>query len=128
MTYRILLDRKDGGTMTRAETYTTNEAAHDELVRILAADYGRHHGTFPAGSDYVGGVTVPALDPMREPPAASDVRGSGPTACCGHHRDRCLFGRVHSWSTWYENGCLQRTRETVRCSDCGGVCIAEEAA
>jgi hypothetical protein len=127
MSYRVLLDRKDGGTQTSTETYATNEDARAELVRVLKADYQRHHGTFPDGANYVGGVTVPALDPMREPPEASSLRGSGPVVCCGHHRDRCLFGRVHSWSTWYEDGRLQRTRETLKCFDCGGVCIAAEA-
>jgi hypothetical protein len=33
---------------------------------------------------------------------------------------------MHSWSSWYENGKLQRTPVTFHCYDCGGVCIAEE--
>jgi hypothetical protein len=54
-------------------------------------------------------------------------RGSGPVTCCGGHRARCLFGHMHAWSTWYEDGRLQRTAETFYCYRCGGVCTADEA-
>jgi hypothetical protein len=57
-------------------------------------------------------------------------RGSGPVTCsephCRGHRARCLFGRQHTWQTWYENGRLMRTGDTYHCLDCGGVCIGEE--
>lgn len=55
------------------------------------------------------------------------VRGSGATVCCGGHRDRCQFGRPHTWATWYQNGHLMRTGDTFRCHGCGGVCTADEA-
>lgn len=59
------------------------------------------------------------------------TRGSGPVACseadCRGHRTRCLFGRPHVWSTWYEDGRLMRTIDTFRCFDCGGVCIGDES-
>jgi hypothetical protein len=61
---------------------------------------------------------------MREVP--SPTRGSGATVCCGGHRERCLFGHMHSWSTWYEGGKLQRTTDTFHCHVCGGVCTADE--
>ena len=65
---------------------------------------------------------------MRE--VLTPKRGSGPVICddlaCRGHRQRCLFGRQHVWSTWYEDGKLQRTRLTFHCFDCGGVCTAEE--
>lgn len=62
-------------------------------------------------------------------PAADQTRGSGKaTACCGHHRDRCLFGGAHCWAVWYEDGRLVRTRDTFRCDRCGGVCTADEDA
>jgi hypothetical protein len=61
---------------------------------------------------------------MREVPVPT--RGSGEVRCCGGHRERCLFGRPHFWGTWYEDGKLQRTRNTFHCYDCGGVCTAEE--
>lgn len=68
--------------------------------------------------------------PLREVPVPR--RGSGPVRCdvpaCRGHRERCLFGEMHSWSTWFENGRLQRTRDTYHCHRCGGVCIAEEEA
>jgi hypothetical protein len=62
--------------------------------------------------------------PVREVPAPT--KGSGPVECCGGHRRRCLFGRPHIWTTWYENAKLQRTPETVHCHDCGGICTADE--
>lgn len=65
---------------------------------------------------------------LREVP--EPTRGSGPVACdiptCRGHRARCLFGQMHDWSTWYENGRLQRTPLTFHCYVCDGVCIAEE--
>lgn len=67
---------------------------------------------------------LPRLDPMREVPEPR--QGSGPVACCGGHRARCLFGDIHSWATWWEDGKLQRTPETYQCYKCGGVCTAEE--
>lgn len=67
-------------------------------------------------------TTTPAA--MREVPAPT--RGSGPVHCCGGHRERCLFGQPHSWSVWYENGELQRTRDTFHCHLCSGVCTADE--
>lgn len=55
------------------------------------------------------------------------TRGSGPVACCGGHRERCLFGRPHTWSRpWFENGRVQRLATTYHCHDCGGVCASEE--
>jgi hypothetical protein len=39
-----------------------------------------------------------------------------------------VFGRPHTWSTWYHNGQLQRTADTCHCYQCGGVCVADEAA
>jgi len=63
---------------------------------------------------------------MREVP--TPTRGSGPVHCCGGHRERCLFGRQHIWTTWYENGKLQRTQDTFHCYDCGGVCTGDEEA
>ena len=58
-------------------------------------------------------------------------RGSGPVRCdapwCRGHRDRCLFGRQHTWvRPWYENGVMQRTPETYHCWTCSGICTAEE--
>lgn len=67
-------------------------------------------------------MTVPALKEIPAP-----TQGSGEVACCGGHRARCLFGHAHSWTTWYENGELQRTRVTLYCHRCGGICTAEEA-
>lgn len=61
---------------------------------------------------------------LREVPAPT--QGSGPPTCCGGHRERCRFGRMHVWSVWYEDAKLQRTALTFRCSDCDGVCTAEE--
>lgn len=65
---------------------------------------------------------------MRLVPAPT--RGSGQVACedpaCRGHRERCLFGEMHTWSVWYENAKLQRTQGTFHCYRCGGVCIAEE--
>jgi hypothetical protein len=65
---------------------------------------------------------------LREVP--EPTRGSGPVTCdvptCRGHRQRCLFGRMHSWSVWYEDAKLQRTRQTFHCWDCGGICTAEE--
>jgi hypothetical protein len=55
------------------------------------------------------------------------TRGSGPIACCGGHRDRCLFGHSHLWAVWFENAHLMRTPVTDRCYRCGGICTAEEA-
>lgn len=52
--------------------------------------------------------------------------GSGPVDCeCGNHRNRCRFGRPHTWAApWYDdNGVLQRA---FRCQPCGSVCTAEE--
>jgi hypothetical protein len=66
-----------------------------------------------------------AMAAGREVP--TPTRGSGPVHCCGGHRERCLFGRTHIWSVWFENGKLQRTPDTFHCYDCGGVCTAEEA-
>jgi hypothetical protein len=60
----------------------------------------------------------------REVPAPA--RGTGPVRCCGGHREKCLSGRQHFWATWYEDGQLQRTYQTVHCYTCGGVCTAEE--
>ena len=54
------------------------------------------------------------------------TRGSGPVDCCGGHLKGCLFGRQHTWATWYEDGRIQRTRLTFRCWTCQGVCTAEE--
>jgi hypothetical protein len=111
MTYRITLDRKDHGTMTSSETWPTKEEANAALIRILAADFRTHGGTYPKGGNLVGGLTLPATDPMREPQAP--VRGSGPATCCGFHRERCLFGRQHGWSApWCVDGRMQRTRAT----------------
>ena len=56
------------------------------------------------------------------------IKGSGGTCACDMHREKCLFGRQHSWSSWYENGRLMRTRTTFHCWVCGGVCTSEEAA
>lgn len=61
---------------------------------------------------------------MREVPTPR--RGSGEVTCCGGHRDRCRFGQMHSWSTWYENGKLQRTADTFHCHVCDGVCTGDE--
>jgi len=62
---------------------------------------------------------------LREVPAPT--RGSGPVNCCGGHRERCLFGRPHTWSIpWYENARLQRTPDTYHCHECDGVCTADE--
>jgi hypothetical protein len=61
---------------------------------------------------------------LREVPAPT--RGSGAVTCCGGHRERCLFGRMHIWSVWYENAQLQRTALTFHCHDCGSVCTADE--
>jgi len=62
---------------------------------------------------------------MRE--AQEPARGSGKTDCCGSHRERCLFGRQHTWSRpWFENGRVQRLATTYHCHACGGVCTAEE--
>lgn len=62
---------------------------------------------------------------MRE--VLAPARGSGPVHCCGGHRERCLFGRPHSWTgPWLENGRVQRLATTYHCSECGGVCTAEE--
>lgn len=60
----------------------------------------------------------------REVPAP--VRGSGPVTCCGGHRERCIISHGHVWGTWYENGRLQRTSETLYCHRCDGVCTADE--
>jgi hypothetical protein len=54
------------------------------------------------------------------------ARGSGPVHRCGGHRERCIFGRPHAWTTWYENAQLQRTPDTCHCYHCGGVCTAGE--
>jgi hypothetical protein len=62
--------------------------------------------------------------PMAEVPARP--RGSGQVHCCGGHRERCLFGQQHRWSTWFRDGRLQRTTQTYHCDMCGGVCTAEE--
>ncbi len=63
-------------------------------------------------------------------PQPTPTRGSGPVECseagCHGHRARCLFGRPHLWSTWYENGRLMRTDDTYHCFDCGGVCVGDE--
>lgn len=62
---------------------------------------------------------------MREVPGTT--RGSGPVHCCGGHRERCLFGRQHTWSRpWFGNGRVQRLATTYYCRNCGGVCTAEE--
>lgn len=63
---------------------------------------------------------------MAEMNRKRSIKGSGPVSCCGGHRSRCLFGRMHSWFQWFEQGRLVRTAETHRCVDCGGVCTAEE--
>ena len=70
-----------------------------------------------------GASTIQATA-MRQP--TPTTRGSGPVTCCGYHRARCLFGQPHTWTTWYQDGQLQRTRDTYHCHACGGVCIAEE--
>jgi hypothetical protein len=126
MPYRIILDRQDHGTMTNTEANATKEEAQRELIRVLAADYNAHGGTFPDGANLVGGAPFAALDPMREPPGPGEFRGSGAVTCCGHHKERCTFGRSHLWSTWFEVAVLQRTATTLRCYECGGVCVAEE--
>lgn len=54
------------------------------------------------------------------------ARGSGKVHCCGGHRERCLFGHQHRWSTWFHDGRLQRTTLTFHCDLCDGVCTAEE--
>jgi hypothetical protein len=55
------------------------------------------------------------------------TRGSGKVACCGGHRERCLFGRPHTWSRpWFEDGRVQRLATTYHCHQCDGVCTAEE--
>lgn len=63
-------------------------------------------------------------------PQAAPTRGSGPVVCsdsrCHGHRARCLFGDIHVWATWYENGKLMRTADTYHCYKCGGVCIGDE--
>ena len=64
-------------------------------------------------------------DALRDVPAPA--RGSGPVACCGNHRQRCLTGR-HQWAIWITAGELQRTPNTFCCHPCGGVCTAEENA
>ena len=48
--------------------------------------------------------------------------------CCGGHRERCLFGGMHVWGTWYEDAKLQRTADTFYCHVCDGVCTADETA
>lgn len=53
-------------------------------------------------------------------------RGSGPVVCCGGHRDRCLFGDEHVFSTWFDAGHLMRTVDTYHCHRCGGVCTGDE--
>lgn len=62
--------------------------------------------------------------PMAEVPVPA--RGSGKVHCCGGHRERCLFGQQHRWSTWFRDGRLQRTTNTFYCDKCRGVCTAEE--
>jgi len=51
------------------------------------------------------------------------IPGSGPvSSCCGNHRDRCRFGRVHGWAgPWYKGGEL---RYTFHCIDCDSECLA----
>lgn len=63
-----------------------------------------------------------------DPYVVSDkLRGTGEKVCqCEHHRDRCLFGRMHTWATWYRNGALVRSSGTYHCLDCGSVCTADE--
>src|SRR5262249_9755497 len=76
-----------------------------------------------------GAVTASDSQPasaMRTPVPAA--KGSGTiSACCGYHRPRCLFGRPHTWATWYEDGKRQRPADTWHCQACGGVCVAGEA-
>jgi hypothetical protein len=62
--------------------------------------------------------------PMAEVPARP--RGAGKVHCCGGHREKCLFGQQHRWSTWFQDGRLQRTTQTYHCDMCSGVCTAEE--
>jgi hypothetical protein len=84
---------------------------------------GRSYHYSAAHNGYVyDEVSVEAA--FREP--AQKLRGSGPVKCddpsCHGHRDRCLFGRPHSWGTpWYKGSVLQHT---FHCTDCGGVCTA----
>lgn len=67
---------------------------------------------------------VDYLTLMREIPVPT--RGSGLLTCCGGHRERCLFGDMHVWGTWFEDAKLQRTFDTFYCHKCGGVCTADE--
>lgn len=53
-------------------------------------------------------------------------RSNGSTCEDGRHGLRCLFGRDHAWSVWYEQGRIVRTSVTYRCHTCGAVCTAEE--
>jgi hypothetical protein len=118
MSYRITLDYQDHGSVTSAEAWGTEEEAQRELARVLTGD----------GASIARYLVLPALDPMAQPPAPGEFRGSGQVHCCGHHKERCHFGRQHTWSTWFAVGRLQRTGSTFHCYDCGGVCIGEEDA
>lgn len=68
------------------------------------------------GADYGASRTVD------KPPGTGEV-----SECCGNHRQRCRFGRPHTWTTWYYQGRLVRTSATYAC-DCGAVCTGEEDA
>ncbi len=66
----------------------------------------------------------------RAPVPAGQSRGSGSYGagtCCGHHRERCLFGHVHGWTTpWMVDGRLMRDLATAYCDRCGSACTGEE--
>ncbi len=125
------------GSPARREAYIVTDPGgdgdyeHDEDGSVFTRDgaeafAARLNAGRPEGQDRC--IVLPAERPMRE--VTTPARGSGPVACdspaCRWHRERCLFGQQHTWSTWFDNGRLPRTASTFHCHACGGVCTAEE--
>ena len=118
----------DGGYAGLAGHYDDPATAHRQAVRRGDQDDVR---VFLV-RNHRGGTTV-YLDPhtvletvSTRQISADNTRGSGGSDCCGGHRKKCRFGREHSWSVWYRNGSLVRSRDTWHCLTCEGVCTAEE--
>lgn len=53
------------------------------------------------------------------------LRGSGAVTCeCGQHRERCIFGRLHSWALAFVDHHTGRAMPAPRfhCMDCDTYC------
>lgn len=80
----------------------------------------------PAAAE--GFLAVDTRSDFGAPVTRPTAPGSGAVTCaCGNHRERCSFGRRHTWADWYHQAELVRTEDTYSCWNCGAVCTTEES-